>query len=104
MTLKVTPDQVRNKAQQIEAQKQAMDQLMQAMGQEVSRLPAEFWASRSGTNFAERFRSVHQNCQGALNRLITHIRNLRDAADKYDTVERTQEQNVSQLSTQNIFN
>ena len=104
MTLKVTPDQVRSKAREIESHKQTMERLMQAMAQEVTRLPADFWASRSGTNFAERFRSVQQNAQGALNRLITHIRNLNDAANRYDEIERTQEQKVSNLSTQNIFN
>lgn len=103
MTLKVTPNEVRSKAQQIETQKQAMDQLMQAMTQEIQRLPSEFWASQSGMNFAERFRSVQQNCQGALNRLITHIDNLRKAADTYDRVEGDQGKAIGALGTQNIF-
>lgn len=104
MTLKVTPEQVRTQAGQIEQQKLRMEGIMQEMGREVTRLPAEFWHSRSGTNFAERFQNVQRNSQAALNRLIRHIQNLREAADKYDAVERSQEQKVGNLSTQNIFN
>ena len=104
MTLKVTPEQVRTKAQEIEAQKNMMADLMTAMQQEVNRLPAEFWQSQSGVQFSERYQTVQRNCQGALDTLITHIRNLREAAQKYDAVEQAQVQKVGQLNTTNIFN
>ena len=104
MTLKVTPEQVRTKAGEIEAQKQRMVDLMTAMQQEVNRLPNEFWQSQSGMQFSERYQAVQKNCQGALDTLMTHIRNLRDAAQKYEAVEQSQVQKISQLNTANIFN
>jgi len=103
MTLKVTPEEVRSKAQQIESAKRRMDDLMNQMQQAVNRLPAEFWRSRSGTDFGQRYQHVQKNCQGALTTLMTHIRNLRDAAARYDEIEQKQVQKVSQLNTSNIF-
>ncbi len=104
MVLKVTPDEVRTKAKEIEAQKNQMQQLMQAMQQEVSKLPAEYWKSQSGTDYGSKYQSVQKNCNGSLETLMTHIRNLVDAANKYDELERSQAQKVQALNTNNIFN
>lgn len=103
MILKVTPDEVRTKAQQIRSERQAMESLMQQMQNEVNKLPSEFWRSRSGTDFGERYQSVQRNCQGALDTLMQHISNLETAAAKYDEIESSQTQRVSQLNTTNIF-
>lgn len=103
MTLKVTPDQVRAKAGEIKNYKVTMENIVANMKSEVQRLPAEYWASRSGTNYAERFQTVETNVLRALSVLLQHVNNLRDAADKYDALERAQDQKVSNLSTKNIF-
>lgn len=103
MTLRVSPEQVRNSANQIESQKRMMDQLMQSMSQAVTALPQEAWASVSGTNFAQQYQAVQRECQGALNNLITNIANLRKAADEYDRIEQSQKQKIGNLNTGNIF-
>jgi WXG100 family type VII secretion target len=104
MILKVTPDEVRTKAKEIEAQKNQLQNLMQAMQQEVNKLPADYWKSQSGTDYGSKYQSVQKNCQGSLDTLMQHITNLVDAANKYDEVERSQAQKVNALNTNNIFN
>lgn len=104
MQLKVTPDEVRTKAKEIEAQKNLMQQMMQEMQQQVNKLPSEYWKSQSGTDYGSKYQSVQKNCNGSLETLMTHIRNLVDAANKYDEIERQQVQKVSSLNTNNIFN
>jgi len=104
MTLKVTPDQVRSKAGEIEKQRAVLENMMQQMKQQVNKLPAEFWKSRSGTEYGARYDSVQKNCSRALEVLMNHMRNLREAAQTYDRVEQTQLQAVGRLSTQDVMN
>jgi len=103
MTLKVTPDQVRAKAGQIKGYRSAMEGLMGDMKSEIHRLPTEYWDSRSGQNFVQRFQNVEGNILRALQALYQHINNLQEAADRYDALERAQEAKVDNLSTKNIF-
>ena len=104
MELKVTPDEVRSKAKEIETQKGRMQQLMQEMQQQVNKLSSEQWKSQSGMDYVTKYQSVQKNCMSSLETLMSHIRNLTDAANKYDELERMQAQKVGSLNTSNIFN
>ena len=103
MTLRVTPEEVRSKANEIQTQKSQMDDLMNQMNQAIMQLSSEAWVSNSGTNFAERYQHVQGQCQNSLNTLMTHIDNLRKAAQIYDTTEQAQIQKTNNLGTENIF-
>lgn len=101
--LKVTPDDVRTKAKEIETQKSQMQQIMQEMQQQINKLPADQWKSQSGADYGTKYQSVQKNCNGSLETLMNHIRNLVDAANKYDEIERQQVSKVDGLNTSNLF-
>ena len=101
--LKVTPEQVRGKAGELRSRANAMRDDMQAMENFVNRLPSEYWKSQSGQNYKEKYNAVRINCMKALETLERHARNLVEAANKYDEVERAQVASVSQLNTMDIF-
>jgi len=103
MTLKVTPAEVRSKAGQIKGYRSAMEGLVNEIKGEIHRLPADYWDSRSGQNFVQRFISVEGNILRALEALLKHVNNLQEAADRYELLERAQEAKVDGLSTKNIF-
>jgi WXG100 family type VII secretion target len=103
MTLKVTPEQVRNSASTIENLKNSMESLMQSMNTAVNGLQQDGWESGSGRDYAAQYQAVQRECTNALNAMIAKIRNLREAAAEYDNIEQAQQQKVSSLSTGNIF-
>lgn len=102
LILKVTPEEVREKSNQINQQKGEMEGNMQEMLQKVSQL-GEAWKTPSGENYVEKFQSVRQEIQDSLNALQKHTDNLVQAAESYDTLEQSQMQKVDSLSVENIF-
>lgn len=102
LILKVTPEEVREKSNQINQQKGEMEGNMQEMLQKVSQL-GEAWKTPSGENYVEKFQSVRQEIQDSLNALQKHTDNLAQAAETYDTLEQSQMQKVDSLSVENIF-
>ena len=102
LILKVTPEEVREKSNQINQQKREMEGNMQEMLQKVSQL-GEAWKTPSGENYVEKFQSVRQEIQDSLNALQKHTDNLVQAAETYDTLEQSQMQKVDSLSVENIF-
>ncbi|ALU13052.1 WXG100 family protein [Eubacterium limosum] len=102
LILKVTPEEVREKSNQINQQKGEMEGNMQEMLQKVSQL-GEAWKTPSGENYVEKFQSVRQEIQDSLNALQKHTDNLVQAAETYDTLEQSQMQKVDSLSVENIF-
>lgn len=102
LILKVTPEEVKQKAQQITAQKSVMEGLMAEMQSKVTELQ-EYWRSTSGENFVAKYQSVSKNVQGSLDTLYKHIQNLSDAAASYEQLETEQAKKIEALSTENIF-
>lgn len=100
--LKVSAQEVADKAQQINNQKQQMEGYMQEMIQKVGQL-GEAWKTPSGESYIEKFQSVRQEIQDSLNTLQKHTDNLVQAAQTYDSLEQSQQQKVDSLSTENIF-
>jgi len=102
MTLKVTPQEVHNKATQIDGQSVTMEQTMKRIEQEMAKTQ-EAWQSKSGADFLARYRTLQTNCNTTLNKVRTHARNLRETAASY---ERTEERNigdVNRLGTGNVL-
>lgn len=102
LILKVSSEEVRTKAQQIQSQKNLMNALMEDMKGKVSTLQ-DYWQSQSGQNYAAKYDNVSKNINNSLETLMTHINNLTDAAQRYEEVENTQVQRSESLSTGNIF-
>lgn len=103
LILKVDPVEVRNKADQINTERAKMAALMDEMKQKVASLPNDIWHSASGEAFVDKYQNVTRNINGSLDRLMAHVRNLTDAAARYEQGEATVVQNVQSLSTNNIF-
>ena len=103
LILKVTSEEVSEKAMEIENQKSIMEEYMEDMYSRVTRLE-ESWNAQSGESYIEKYQIVRNNIQAALEKLEVHVTNLKDAATRYETLETQQGQVVSQLGTDNIFN
>jgi len=102
LILKVTPEEVRTKANEIKTQKSLLEDYMQDMRNKVTELGG-YWQAASGENYAEKYQSVSNSVQGALERIQQHIDNLIAAADRYDELETSQVQAVNTLEANNIF-
>lgn len=102
LILKVTPEEVREKANEIGQQKGQMENQLEEMLQQVSQL-GEAWQSNSGQNYIEKYQNVRQEIQDSLNALQKHTENLVQAAETYDSLEQSQIQRVESLSVDNIF-
>lgn len=103
LKLKVTPEEVRNKAGQITAQKALMEGIMSDLQTKVTSLE-EYWKSTSGQSYVEQYANVTKNIQASLNALAQHVTNLTDVATSYETLETKQTTNAKNLSTEQIFN
>lgn len=103
LMIKVTPEEVRAKAQEITAQKNMMEAYMQDMASKVSQL-GEYWKAASGETYIEKYQVVTSNIQKSLDVLTQHVNNLTQAADRYEEVERMQSQTIGALDSAGIFN
>ena len=102
LILKVTPEEVRTKAKQIQDKQQQMEGLMDQMKSLVNGLN-DCFDSDSGRLYQEKYTNVTKNIQASLENLKKHVRNLEDAANKYEEVEGTQKTQNQSLSAENIF-
>ena len=102
LILKVTPEEVRAKANEINNQKSMMESYLQDMQGKIAQLQ-DAWNSPSGQEYVNKFNQLVTSIKGSLNALQKHVTNLNDAAAKYEQVETEQKNIVQQLSTDNIF-
>lgn len=102
LILKVTTEEVQGKAQEINAQKDTMENQMEEMLAQVSSLENS-WESDSGSKYIEQYQTVTNNIKNSLEALQTHVTNLTQAAERYETLEGQQAQVVSALDTGSIF-
>ena len=96
LILKVTTEEVRNKAQEISSQKDAMENQMEEMLEQS-------WEADSGNKYIEQYQSVTTNIRNSLEALQNHVTNLTQAAERFETLENQQTQVVSALDTTSIF-
>ncbi len=99
---KVSTEEVRAKAQQIEAQRALMEGIMSDLQAKITALE-EYWRSDSGTNYEQQYQNLSRNINASLNTMSKHVSNLVAAAAHYEQVDSTQTQKTNALSTQNIF-
>lgn len=102
LVLKVSPEDVKEKAQQISLQKSLMDSLMADMQNQVVKLQ-DYWKDDAGQNYAMKYQNVSKNVRGSLETLMKHVQNLNEVADKYTEVATEQSQKVQAMSSNDIF-
>ncbi len=102
LILKVTPEEVRTKANEINAQKEMMTTYLQDMKGKMTQLQDAF-NSEAGQKYIEKFNQLSNSINASLEELDRHVRNLNDAAAEYDSGISKVNSLVDQLSTENIF-
>jgi WXG100 family type VII secretion target len=101
--IKVTTEELRNKATEISTQKATMEGLMTDMQKSVTKLQ-EVWKSDSGTKFQEQYVTVEKNIQTALDKLQKHATNLVDVATQFDEGNQQTVSTTGSLSTEQVMN
>lgn len=102
--LKVTPADLNNKAQQLQAKIQAMSELMNQMTASFNAV-SENWQSTSGDTYKEKADLLIQEIKESLENLSFYVTDLNDAANKYEELESEIQGKVSALDDPgSIFN
>ncbi len=103
LILKVTPEEVRTKASEIDSQRTFMSTYLSDMQAKINQLQ-DAWNSPSGQEYYSKFTSLVASIEASLDLLAKHVANLNEVASKYDDAESRQKAMVEELSTENIFN
>ena len=101
--LLVTPEEVTAKANSIDNQKAVMEDLMKNINNKIDNLVQEAWIGEAGSAYQQQFQFVLQEIRDALDRIMTHVTNLNEAAKEYTELENEIKSEVSSLDTSNIF-
>ncbi len=102
--LKVTPSDLRSKAQQVQAKIQNMNDLMGQMTKSFDTL-SENWQSTSGDTYKQKADVLIQEIKESLENLSYYVTDLNDAAGRYEELESEIQSKVSALDdASSIFN
>ena len=101
--LKVTPQELNGVSQRMSSARSSMENIMNAMGNDIQQMQNEIWDSASGRAFNDQFNNVRNNCKGALNALQNHLKNLAEAAGIFEQMEAAQKSRVTSLDSTRIF-
>ena len=102
LILKVTPEEVRTKASEIDNQRSFMSTYLSDMQGKINQLQ-DAWNSPSGQEYYTKFTTLTKQIDAALDDLSTHVANLNDAAATYEEGENQQKSLVENLSTEGVF-
>lgn len=102
LILKVTPQEVIDKASAISAKRTQMEELMNEMETFVKSL-AESWSSTSGDQYVEKYAVVRREANDSLTNLQTHVDHLNAAARIYSENEQALQQETASLTDSDIF-
>ncbi|MBP1547840.1 MAG: WXG100 family type VII secretion target [Oscillospiraceae bacterium] len=103
LVIKVSTEEINNKAAQLEKEKGEMETLMNEMRAKVNSL-SDFWKSQSGTNYVDKYQNVTREITASLDNLSRHIQNLRTSASIYAEKNDVTTSDVNKLSTTKMFN
>ena len=95
--LLVTTEELTAKASAIEAKQQEMIGLKDQMYNKIGQLSSVF-DSESGHDFEMKYPNVDGNALRALDRIMTHVTNLKQAAVEYEDAEAANKATVGGLS------
>ncbi|MBP0958906.1 MAG: WXG100 family type VII secretion target [Oscillospiraceae bacterium] len=103
LVIKVSTEEINNKASQIEKEKNEMEAIMSDMKSKVTAL-ADFWKSRSGTNYVDKYQNVTREITASLDNISNHIQDLRTSAELYREGDSNSTSTVDRLPTTKMFN
>lgn len=101
--LKVSPQEVNEKANQINATKENMQALLNDLDSRIKSMIAEDWVSNSGNTYEDVFMGLVNEVNKALNNIQTHANNLSQAANEYAQAETERTSTVVNLDASAIF-
>lgn len=102
MIIKVTPEEVQEKAKEILNQEKNMEELMNEMQAKVNELE-QYVKTSAGESYLDHYVSVRKNISNSLDVISKHVSNLNEAAARYIDENNRQERVAKQLSTESIF-
>lgn len=102
--LKVNPSELNSKAGEVNGQIQAMSGIMGEMGNNFNTV-SENWQSTSGDEYIDKASTLMTEIKESLENLQVYVKDLQDAASKYEELERDIQGKVSALDDpSSIFN
>ena len=101
--LKVTTQEVTEKAKTITAVKDNMDTLLTELNSRIKAMTSEDWIGSAGAAYENQFVLLYNQVIRAMETVQTHANNLAEAAAKYAELENDQASTASNLDSTNIF-
>lgn len=100
--LKVSTEDVREKANQISMQRAVMETIMSDLQGKINQLQ-EYFKSEAGEAYTQQYTNVSKNIQGSLDGLMKHVSNLQEAANVHDRGMSDNKAKAQSLSGESIF-
>ena len=101
--LKVTPQEVTEKAKAITSVKSNMENLLTELNSRIKAMTSEDWIGNAGTAYENQFFLLYNQVIRAMDTIQTHANNLSTAASKYAELENSQAATASNLDSTDIF-
>lgn len=102
IVLKVTTEDVREKANQISMQRAVMETIMSDLQGKINQLQ-EYFKSEAGEAYTQQYTNVSKNIQGSLDALMKHVSNLQETANTLDRGMSDTSNKARALSEEPIF-
>ncbi len=100
ITLKVTPETLRNTASQFEAQGNTMKSFTDQMTNIISsQISGEVWSGEAATAYKSKFSGLQDDITKLHKMVQDHSKNLIEIATEYSTAESTNQQLAGSLSS-----
>lgn len=102
ITLKVSPEVLTAKAEEINAAKSEISGILDQAKTEISSLAAS-WKSPAADEYQLKFKLIYDDMENILVTITNYINDLNESAGIYDTAERTIKSIAEGLPTEGVF-
>jgi WXG100 family type VII secretion target len=102
ITLRVSPDVLNAKADEMNGQKTTILQIMEQAKQEITSLTGT-WRSAAADEFQNRFRQIYDDIDNMLAVASEHISDIKEAAQIYTTAEQAAKLAAEGLPTDGVM-
>lgn len=101
--LKVTPQEVNDKAKEINTVKERMETLLMELDNRVKTMNAEDWIGDAGNAYGNQFVLLYNQVIRSMDTVQQYANNLSQAANRYAELESEQATAASSLDSTGIF-
>lgn len=101
--LKVTPQEVNEKAKAITAVKGRMENLLTELDGRIKTMNAEDWIGDAGSSYGNQFVLLYNQVIRSMDTVQQYANNLSHAANRYAELESTQASTAGSLDSTGIF-